>query len=480
MRKTTNLKNVRPGITGFKPRPLPSQRSTYSEIPRIFAILLAHVPLAMLMNAYPIISTLHALVTFIFGLLWLADSKPARLIYLTAYISGVEILWRATEAGVFYEFGKYSISLLLILAIFKYGLIGKASKAPMLVFLLLLPSLLVLPYFDRQDIAFNLNGPLVLAVSSMFFSAVKIDIGQLKKILIAMVAPIFGMTFLATFFTLSVESLDFTGVSIKATSAFTGPNQVATILGLGAVCAFYYALLEKQDTPVRFVMIGLSLWMIAQAMLTFSRGGLWAAIGALLVGIYFLWRQDRSKAPLLLIITFPLVVVLVVLPQLDRFTGGLLRGRLVDTESTGRIEIIQSDMAVFQDNPAFGVGPGQSYYYHDIFFRQSQAHTEYSRMLAEHGLLGIGAMLILFYITTRRFLGKSSRAQKSFSGMFTSWALLTMLHSALRLAAPGFAFGLAAAQLDSGEKSREVEVGVQKLPRHTIFPPIRDRSKHGT
>ena len=35
--------------------------------------------------------------------------------------------------------------------------------------------------------------------------------------------------------------------------------------------------------------------------------------------------------------------------------------------------------------------------------------------------------------------------------MFTSWSVLTMLHSALRLAAPGFAFGLAAAQLDSGE-----------------------------
>jgi len=432
-----------------------------------FTIL--HIPLAYLMWQFSIFATMHALATLGLGLLWLSEQTPKRVIYTTAYITGAEILWRGTQAGVFYEFGKYSLVLLLLLAMFKYQRLGKASKIPLLFLLLLLPSFIELPYFDREEISFNLSGPLALAVSTMFFSTVSLTIDHLKRVLLAVIAPVTGLVFLATYATLTAEKIEFTGESIKATSAGIGPNQVATILGLGALCAFYYAIIETRQKSLRYFLVLLSVWFIAQSLLTFSRGGVWAAVGALLVGLYYLLRRSRSKLSVL----FPLLFVLVVgyslvWPALQKFTGGLVEQRYTDFEPTGRTEIVQSDLVTFQKNPVLGVGPGQSYYYHDIFFRESKSHTEYSRLLAEHGSFGLFAILLLFGITVKRFFSKDSLKQKSFSTTFTTWSLLTMLHSAMRLAAPGFAFGIGAASLDDEETEGQLPEKASRYPSRYI------------
>jgi O-antigen ligase len=192
----------------------------------------------------------------------------------------------------------------------------------------------------------------------------------------------------------------------------------------------------------------LSIWFLAQSLLTFSRGGVWAAVGALMVGLYYLLRLSRSRLSIMFSVLFILIVgYTLIWPVLQDFTGGLVQQRYTDFEPTGRTEILQSDLETFKDNPLFGVGPGQSYYYHDLYFRESKAHTEYTRLLAEHGAFGLSAILILIYLSLKRFFSKDSLRQKSFSGAFTTWSLLTLLHSAMRLAAPGFIFGIAGASL---------------------------------
>jgi hypothetical protein len=50
-----------------------------------------------------------------------------------------------------------------------------------------------------------------------------------------------------------------------------------------------------------------------------------------------------------------------------------------------------------------------------------------------------------------RWRRREAHLAKGIAMAFTIWALATMGHSAMRLAAPGFAFGLASARFQVGE-----------------------------
>jgi hypothetical protein len=66
-------------------------------------------------------------------------------------------------------------------------------------------------------------------------------------------------------------------------------------------------------------------------------------------------------------------------------------------------------------------------------------------MLAEHGIMGLVSILLLVVMAWHSFyLAKGSRA-KAFVVAMISWSFLYMTINAMRLAAPSFAFGLAAA-----------------------------------
>ena len=70
------------------------------------------------------------------------------------------------------------------------------------------------------------------------------------------------------------------------------------------------------------------------------------------------------------------------------------------------------------------------------------AHTEFSRMLAEHGLLGLFSLSLLIGIPIYYFISNESPKSKLIKIVFGTLALLTMLHSAMRIAMPCFAYGL--------------------------------------
>ncbi len=329
-----------------------------------------------------------------------------------------------------------------------HGRLTRADKRPLFYFLLLLPSIMALPAFDREGIAFNLSGPFSLALAVMFFSTVKLTLVDLKRILIAVLAPIVGLGFLATYLTFSAESIRFTGASIRATSAGFGPNQVCAILGLGAFVAFLFLFVDRRHKSLRVLMIGCMIWLLAQAALTFSRGGVWTAIGAISVAIFYLFRNRRARAifastgAVLLLLTY-----FIVFPALEDFTGRTLGARFRSLETTGRDRIIKGDLLAFNENPLLGVGPDQSKTYHAIVFRASSAHTEYTRLLAEHGSLGLLALLTLLWISLQRFTTQSRPLTKAYNVSLTVWALLFMAHSAMRLVAPSLMFGLASAAI---------------------------------
>jgi O-antigen ligase len=447
--------NSGPSYPSYRYRPYRFRGNTVQELVasypvRVIFFILIHIPLAFAFRWNSTISTLHALGTFALGLWFLAHDKyPDRLIYVTAYITGAELLWRAMGASVFWEFGKYSVGLLLLLGLLKYRRMFRADKRPLIYFLLLLPSISLLSVFDREMIAFNLTGPFLLAVATMFFSTVQLTGDRMKRIFVALLAPIVGLGFMASYLTsLYAETIQFGMASIRETSAGYGPNQVASMLGLGTLVAFLYLFIDRRHWGLRLLILGSLVWLLAQATLTFSRGGVWTGIGAAAIGGFYLIRDRRLRGLSVLVIAVVFgVSYFFVFPALTEFTGDTLSARFRSLDTTGRESIIEDDLRAFAEHPVAGVGPGQSRKYHTFYFGRASAHTEYSRMLAEHGSLGILSMILLIWMAFGKFTMRIPPNRKAYSVAFVTWALLFMTHSAMRLAAPSFLFGLASATL---------------------------------
>jgi O-antigen ligase len=101
---------------------------------------------------------------------------------------------------------------------------------------------------------------------------------------------------------------------------------------------------------------------------------------------------------------------------------------------------METELKMFFENPVLGVGVGKN-----KELRQSQtgidaaSHNEMTRMLAEHGALGVVCLLIL--LLTPLYLFLIDRQNVLALSFFIFW-LLTINHAAMRLAAPAFVYAL--------------------------------------
>jgi hypothetical protein len=424
----------------------------------VVLFIFAHLLLAMVMRAVPVVASLHGYAILLVGIIWILGKKPMVYIaYLAAYITGSEMLWRMMMASLFWEFGKYAVALLLFLMLLRHGKLVDAKKFIIIYFFLLVPSSI---YANRVDmISFNLSGPLALAVSTVFFSALEIDRNQFERILIAIVAPVATVALIVLLGIASAEQIIFSaGGSNMSTSGGVGPNQMSSVLALGALASFFFVLTNRGHPWLRRLMIILGIWMTGQSAMTFSRGGLMSTAGALLVLFFYMIRSKRVRSSYFIRGAFvAVIIVLLVYPFLEDVTEGKLKERYAPTDKlkqqeylTGRDKHIVNDIRAFEENPFLGTGPGESKQYHH---NRGSAHTEFTRMLAEHGSLGIAALLILLFTVYQRFRLKKPHLEKAVILSLTTWAITYTFHQAMRLVAPSFIFGLAAANLTLTEES---------------------------
>jgi O-antigen ligase len=73
------------------------------------------------------------------------------------------------------------------------------------------------------------------------------------------------------------------------------------------------------------------------------------------------------------------------------------------------------------------------------------AHTEFTRVLAEHGILGLISELILFLLMWRIFRATRLVSSRATVVALLIWSLLFLLINAMRLATPSFLTGVACA-----------------------------------
>ena len=222
-----------------------------------------NIAIAQAMRLNETVSTVHCYVVLLVGLISAFRGNLAGVMYVCAYITGCEVLWRMTKADIFWESGKYAVMFLMASKFLITGV--KKPLLPLLYCLLLIPSTFTASItFDttqelRKQLSFNLSGPYALAMSVLFFQKIYITKEQLYKLFLMMMAPIAGIASLAIFSTYTTAHIGFRTGSNFVTSGGYGPNQVSAMLGLAALLTFFYLVDNKKAPakPLLFVVLPL-------------------------------------------------------------------------------------------------------------------------------------------------------------------------------------------------------------------------------
>ncbi len=413
-------------------------------------ISLAHLPLGVLIYAAGPFAILHPAAVLIVGLYWAvkAEYRLERVALAIGYLVGAEVLWRMAGVPVFWEFGKYGSAAIAMVALVRRKQFN-IPKLPLAYFMVLIPSCVVT--FTQRDLSAvqailstQMSGPFLLFVASWFFSKSTVNSHQLRLILYAIVVPLLSVAFATLFFTVTNENIQFTSESNFATSGGFGPNQVSSLLGLGAFLALACILIFQNSARYRVYLMMLAIFFSAQSVMTFSRGGIYNAIGAITVVALVEFQRPnvavRRLAPIIgLVATF----LVFVFPVMNNFTGGQLGERFEDTGTTQRTEIAESDLQLFWESPVFGVGVGESYALRERFLEhKAMSHTEFSRLFSEHGAFGVAALLLLAAMVVSNFLRQQTLMGRAFVAGAAVWCCLFMTNTGMRMAAPSFMWGL--------------------------------------
>lgn len=407
-----------------------------------------------------LLATIHALGTLLIVIYWASKRQYAwRATLGLAYIAAAEVIWRMCHASVNYEYGKYSVALIVLILLSKDPP-KRLNLAAISYFGFLLPScLLTLQYFVgdldllRKETSFNISGPFALSLSVIYFTGRAYSKAKITQLLIVILGALVSTASICTFSTYQLGSTyEFTTNSNFDTTGGFGPNQVSSALGLGVLSAFLLGQFWKKRSIVSVILSCMvSLYFLAQAALTFSRTGVWVGIGCVVVVILFTTQDFGKLIPMLFGAAILCVLAyFFVIPALDRFTGGKLTERFHQEGFTGREEIARLDLEIALEHPVMGVGLGVSKFARaNALDAGVAAHTEFTRLLAEHGCLGALSILAMFWMAGSALLRAKDPLSRAWSAGLCVYAFLFMTCSGMRLVAPSFAMGLASISIVS-------------------------------
>jgi len=431
--------------------------------------MVIHVPLAVLLYASAQLSTIHAIIIGCIGLVLIYRRAPlVQFAYLAAYIAGAEVLWRMTKAGVFWEYGKYLTIFVLIIALFNYRKLA-VSKLSLFYLFLLLPGVLITVLSvnwpeARDNISGYFSGHVALVVCICFFSQTTFSKKQVGRLLWFLIMPVVSIAMLA--FSASQTITEWSANSNNLASGGFSANQVSNTLGLGLLAIWVLLLYIRLNWFTRIAVAVLGLWFLAQALLTFSRGGvLTAIIPGILITIPILF-DPRRRMQIIPLVIGVLIFALMIGPALDSLTNGALTQRYTETDKralTGRDDIVAGDLNAFMEHPVLGVGVGLAAPYRNGI----AAHTEYSRMLGEHGLLGLAALVLLIVMFLMN-LQRNWKVPLARSMVISAalWAFIYLTQAAMRTVAPSLLLALIFAQFNVADPKP------QAVLRRALYPAM--------
>ena len=417
-----------------------------------------HVLLGFVVTFLPI-TKMYSLFIILFGILIIYKSKnnDEEALYLISYLVGSEVFIRMSGGTLLYETGKYSLIVFSLLGLF-LGVLKNKSNISFIFYILLL--LVGIIFTDtpqgesiRNAITFNLSGPISLGFFALYCFKRKIYLKQLKKMLFICLLPIFSMISFIYFRTPSLEEMVFGTLSNFVTSGGFGPNQVATIIGFGAFILGVFLFIRVNLSVYIFLDAIFLSYFIYRGLLTFSRGGMiTAGIAFIIFSLFIILYKKITIVKISKYLFVTMILLLGIWLYTSNVTGGMIDNRYSGKNSigikkkdisAGRNEIFKSQINNFYNSPFFGIGVGNGKYIRIESGKKITAasHNEVSRLIEEHGILGIIALLILL-LTPLENIYFSNNYQRAFLSAFYIFWFLTINHSAMRIAFPAFVYGL--------------------------------------
>ena len=430
-------------------------------------LIAAHLLIGVLIYLVPVFAKVYGYSIILIGILFVIKkrNKNNEVLYASAYIIGSEVLLRMTDGNPVYEFSKYGVMIFIIMGIFYSGF-SKYSVPYWIYILLLVPGILMathelnLQTEIRKTIAFNIAGPICLGLASMYTYNRKISYDELNNILLMIGLPVVSCAMYLMMYTPNIkEVLTGTGSNTELSGGF-GPNQVSTVLGLGMFVFFSRILLVSKSKLIFIANLGVALLISYRGLVTFSRGGMLTGLIMIFFLLYFIYINSKSQGKLKLFYFFGFlfVVFLLVWSYTSFQTGGLIekryankdaQGRVKESQLTGREDIAAQEFDIFLNHPFFGAGVARATEIRTgINGFRSLSHNEISRLMSEHGALGILALLVLFITPMILYLDNK---QNIYIFCFLFFLLLTINHAAMRIAAPAFVYSLALLKVQFNE-----------------------------
>ena len=430
-------------------------------------LLLIHLGIGVGVFAFRPLSKLYFVSILAFGLYRILKSSKDNRVYMvlssTAYLIGAEVFLRMTGGNIGYESGKYAVMGFMLLGLLLDRQFYKGSLMYLFYLFLLIPGIIVATQtlnFDtvfRKAIAFNLSGPVTIGLVGLFCFNRRLAYKQFLDVLLFIGMPIISMTTYLFLYTPSIKSvLSGTGSNFAASGGF-GPNQVATILGLGMFIFVVRFFMTSKNLFLKLINLFLISAIGFRGIVTFSRGGILTGLMMILLflGIYFLRLKSNLKGRLIAYIGIIALGAIFTWTVSSSSTDGLIDKRYTNQDatgkeksdvSTGRSSLFLFEFEAFKEHPVFGVGVGKL---KELRFekegKKAASHNEMSRILGEHGSFGLVAFLILLLTP---IVYRLENNQNIFAYSFLVFWLLTINHSAMRIAAPAFLYGFSVLRLE--------------------------------
>lgn len=425
-------------------------------------VLIAHFLLGIAAGLLPALVFYWVLLIFFVGVYCGFTKSSAWPAYIFAtYLAGIELLGRMSASGLPHEFIKYAVTVILLIELFLQQ--KEVPKSFIFFIVLLIPGTLLTDGGNleetRQMISANLSGPVCLAVSAVYFYNRILYTNSIQKLFLYVLYPLAAVVGYLVIKTPDFSEIEFGFKSNFETSIY-GPNQMSSILGLGILIiglAYFLKIRLFGSYVLTLAYLGILLF---RGLLTFSRGGMITpAILLFVVFLYFSWKTGGFNRSTLRILALAAIVVALAIVSFDytnKLTSNALYNRYtgvkngkqiedIDKLTSGRTMIVYLDWQIFQDNSILGVGVGMGKFFRARYgyYVEVIAHNEFSRMLAEHGLLGIAALLILVFAPVTRFFSNRNVFERIMIISFTGFCFVFMTHAATRIAAPCFLYGFA-------------------------------------
>ncbi|RBN50287.1 O-antigen ligase family protein [Flavobacterium psychrolimnae] len=435
-------------------------------------LILFHVVVGALGFLLPFTAKIYGYSIFIFGIYYIIkkQNRNNEALIAAAYVVGSEVFLRMTGGNPLYEISKYGVMVFIFIGMYYSGF--SKGAVPYWIFLLLLvPSVIISTFtlnFDtdiRKAIAFNISGPVCLGLASLYTFRRKIALAEINSVLLSLGLPIITCMVYLTFYTPNVQEVITGTESNFQTSGGYGPNQVATILGLGMFIFFSRVILDSKTKFQIILNLIVALNITYRGMLTFSRGGMITGFLMIVLLLVFLYFKSNygGRVKLNYIIVLLVFAMFATWTYTSFQTGGLINkrysnqdaaGRVKKSQFTGREDVAQNEIDTFLKNPIFGVGVGKG-----TEVREEEtgisvlSHDEITRMLAEHGSLGVVALLILFFTPLVLYLENKFNM---FLLCFVAFWFLTINHAAMRTAAPAFVYSLSLLNVQLGFSRKKI------------------------